>query len=382
MDFSKLIGQKHIKAHLLKSVENNRVPHAQLFVGKTGVGVLPTAIAYVKVLLCSVHEEGSPKKLQCEAMIDKLAHPDLHFIFPTNTNDTVKKHPVSDLFLNEWRSFIKENPYGSLYEWLQFLGIEKKQGNINVDEAASLLKKVSLTSFDGGYKVFIIWMAENMNTACANKILKLVEEPPPKTVLLLLTENEERILNTIHSRCQKLHFPLLAENDIYTYLIDYQGIDKYLAKNVSRLALGDYHKALSLLNENTSSFETWFLKWVRSAFSAKGNKKAINDLLDWSTMIAAEGRETQKKFISYCLEIFRQALLKNYKADSLVFYEAKDTKFSLEKFAPFIHQNNIFEITQALEKASYHLERNGNAKVIFTDLSIQLTRLIHKKEMA
>lgn len=383
MRFSDVIGQKHIKAHLLKGVETGRVPHAQLFVGAAGVGVLPTAIAYANELLCSKHEKGSAGALQCEAKVKKLAHPDLHFIYPTNTNDTIKKHPVSDLFLEDWRNFIKENPYGNLFQWLQFLGIENKQGNINVDEAADLTKKMSLKAYEGGYKIFIIWMADKMNTACANKILKIVEEPPKNTVLLLLTENEEHILTTIHSRCQKLHFPLLSEVDINNQLISNQLVESSLATNISRLATGDYNKALQLLNENseTAIFETWFLSWVRGAFMAKGNKKAINDLLSWSTQLAGEGRETQKKFLTYCIEIFRQGLLKNYKVDELVFFKANDAKFSIEKFAPFVHQNNIFEIIGALEKAIYHIERNGNAKLIFTDLSIQLTRLIHKKEL-
>lgn len=155
-----------------------------------------------------------------------------------------------------------------------------------------------------------------------------------------------------------------------------------IAKKISRLANGDVNKALHILNSNSDDaiFEAWFVSWVRSAFKAKGNKKSINDLLDWSDTLASQGRETQKKFISYCIEVFRQALLKNYKANSLVFFEALDSNFSIEKFAPFIHQNNIFEITETLEDASYHIERNGNPKIIFTDLSIQLTRLIHRPE--
>lgn len=382
MDFSQVIGHKHIKAHLIKTIENSRVPHAQLFVGASGSGVLPMAIAYAKELLCSIYEKDSDSYRQCAAKVGKLAHPDLHFVYPVNTNDVVKKHPVSKLFIEDWREFIDKNPYGNLFEWLQCLGIENKQGNINVDEAQDIMKTLSLKSYEGGYKVVIIWMADAMNTSCANKILKLVEEPPDKTVLLLLSEKEEQIIATIRSRCQKLDFPLLSEEDIAEKLVELKKISLEMAKTISNTANGDFNKALQALDEggNTMIFEKWFIAWVRAAFTAKGNKNAINTLLSWSESLAKEGRETQKKFLSYCIETFRQAMLKNYKADSLLFFQSKDPKFSIEKFAPYVHQNNIFEIISDIEDSIYHIERNGNSKIIFTDLSIKLTRLIHRKE--
>lgn len=384
MYFSEVIGQKHLKAHLSKTVENGRIPHAQLFVGANGSGLLPMAIAYVTEILCQAHEKDSPEYLICANKIAKLAHPDLHFIYPVNTNDSVKKNAVAANFTEEWRKFVLESPYASLFDWLQSLGIENKQGNISVNEAQDMLKTLSLKSYEGGYKVMIIWMADRMNTECSNKILKIVEEPPEKTLLLLLTENEEHIISTIRSRCQKLDFPLLSEEDIVTALIEKHTVAEPLAKKISRQANGDFNKALHILANDSDDliFEAWFVSWVRTAFRAKGNKGAITELLNWSDSIAGKGREVQKKFLSYCNEVFRQALLKNYKADSLLFFEASDSKFSIEKFAPFIHQNNIFEITSAIEDAAYHIERNGNAKIIFTDLSIQLTRLIHKKELA
>tara|TARA_R110002072_G_scaffold22615_1_gene79394 strand:- start:227504 stop:228658 length:1155 start_codon:yes stop_codon:yes gene_type:complete len=384
MDFSEVIGQKHLKAHLIKTVENGRIPHAQMFVGSTGSGILPMAIAYAQEILCSNYQKDTPEYNSCKNKITKLMHPDVHFVYPVNTNDEVKKNAVSSNFTGAWREFVVNNPYGSLFDWLQSLGIENKQGNISVNEAQDILKTLSLKSYEGGYKVMVIWMAEKMNTECANKILKLVEEPPEKTLLLLLTENEEQIISTIRSRCQKLVFPLLSEEDISKNLIEKHQIEPKTAKKTSRLANGDLNKALHILENNSDDlvFEQWFVSWVRSAFKAKGNKKSINDLLDWSDTLAGQGRETQKKFIVYCIEVFRQSLLKNYKAEPLLFFEATDTKFSLEKFAPFIHQNNIYEITEALEDAAYHIERNGNAKIIFTDLSIKLTRLIHRPEVA
>ncbi len=381
MDFSEIIGQNHLKTHLQQTVQNGRIPHTQLFVGKTGSGILPMAIAYAKEILCSGYEVGSQAQHACAQKIDKLAHPDLHFVFPVNTTDSIKKNPVSNHFIESWREFVFTNPYGSLFEWLQLIGIENKQGNISKFEAEDISKKLSLKAYEGGYKAMIIWMADKMNVECANKILKLIEEPPEKTVLLLLTENEEHILSTILSRCQRLHFPLLSETDIASGLIKKYSIPETKAKIISRKANGDFNNALRLINENESDvlFEKWFINWVRAAFRAKGNKAVITTLLDWSEQLAKEGRETQKKFLQYCLETFRQALLQNYGAQKLVFFDNKDTNFDIKKFAPFVHNNNIVEITEALENATYHIERNGNAKIIFTDLSMQLTRLIHRK---
>ncbi len=383
MDFSEIIGQQHIKSHLSKTIENGRIPHAQLFSGVNGSGLLPLAIAYASELLCNQYEKGSSEYLSCKNKVSKLIHPDLHFVYPVNTSDEIKKNAVSDNYAQAWRSFVLNNPYASLFEWLQSLGIEKKQGNISKFEAENISKKLSLKAFEGGYKVMIIWMADNMNGECANKILKLIEEPSEKTILLLLTEKEQQIITTILSRCQKLTIPLLSEADIAESLIKNTQIKESSAVNTARRARGDYNKALQLLEEagEDEVFEKWFISWVRAAFRAKGNKGAINNLLDWSDTLAGQGRETQKKFLSYSIEIFRQALLKNYSADVLLFFEANDKTFSLPKFAPFVHQNNIFEINAALEEASYHIERNGNAKIIFTDLSIKLTRLIHKPEL-
>ena len=384
MAFTEIIGQNHIKSHLSTSVENGRIPHAQILSGMNGSGLLTLAIAYASELLSRQYQKESQEYMATSNKVKKLIHPDLHFVYPVNTNDNIKKNAISDNYASEWREFVLQNPYASLFEWMQFIGVEKKQGNISKYEAESISKKLSLKAYEGGYKVMIIWMAENMNMECANKILKLVEEPSDKTVLLLLTENEGQIISTIRSRCQALQVPPLSENDIASTLISRHAVSENIAAQIAIRAQGDYNRALQLKDETGEEkvFEKWFIIWVRSAFRAKGNKQAINHLLDWSDEIAKQGRETQKKFILYCTELFRQALLKNYNADSLIFFKSNDPTFAIEKFAPFVHQNNIFEITSALEEALYHIERNGNAKIIFTDLSIQLTRLIHRSEAA
>jgi DNA polymerase-3 subunit delta' len=377
MLFNQIIGQEHIKTHLQVSAKNGRIPHAQLFVGKEGSGTLPMAIAYAQFLLCSSSTDAAACAIKCE----KLQHPDLHFAFPVTTNDAVKKHPVSNLFLKDWRDFIKNQPYGSLFNWLQFIGVENKQGNIGVDEAEAVVKKLQLKSYEGGFKVMLIWMAEKMNIAAANKLLKLIEEPPNKTVFILITENEEQIINTIKSRCQALHFPVLSENDIANSLIEGESCSENEATKIAQQAEGNYNKAIHLLQNDSSDlvFEEWFVTWIRTAFKAKGNAAVVQQLIEWSENIARTGRETQKQFLNYCLQFFRQALLLNYKSDQLVFMETQ-TGFDLSKFAPFVHAGNILDIEKELNDAMYHIERNGNAKIILLDLSMKLTRFLHKKE--
>ncbi|MDP5093332.1 MAG: DNA polymerase III subunit delta' [Polaribacter sp.] len=377
MLFNQIIGQEHIKNHLQKSAENGRVPHAQLFIGKEGSGTLPMAVAYAQFLLSHFSENPAVSALKCE----KLQHPDLHFSFPVTTNEVVKSHPTSNAFLEDWRQFMATQPYGSLFNWLQHIGVENKQGLINVEESEEIVKKLQLKSYEGGFKVMIIWMAEKMHTSAANKLLKLIEEPPQKTIFLLIVEDEEQLLSTIKSRCQALHFPVLSEQDIANSLVvNYQLTDNE-ASNIAHQAEGNYNKALQLLQNDSSDlvFEEWFVAWVRTAFRAKGNVTVVQQLIAWSDTISKTGRETQKRFLEYCLQFFRQALLFNYKSEQLVFMETK-TDFNLSKFAPFVHSNNILDIEKEISDAMYHIERNGNAKIILLDLSIKLTRFLHKKE--
>jgi len=383
MLFNDIIGLPHIKNHLTTTADRKRIPHAQLFTGKSGSGALPMAIAYAQYILCknTNAENNDETANSCNLKFKNLSHPDLHFAFPVAANDKVKSRPVSSHFLDEWRSFIKSNPYGSLYDWYQSLGVENKQGKIGVDEAQNIVKSLSLKAYEGGFKVMIIWMAEKMNTEAANKLLKLIEEPPKDTVFILIAEDEEQIIQTIRSRCQRLHFPPLSESDIARTLEESENCSPAQAKKIAHQANGDYTKATHILRKNSGDeqFEAWFISWVRSAFKAKGNKATVLELVSWSDEIAALGRETQKSFLLYCIDFFRQSLLLNYKAKSLVYLEPSAEKFKLENFAPFVHGNNIKEITEALETAIYHIERNGNAKIVLTNLSIKLTRFLHKK---
>lgn len=382
MKFSEIVGQSHLKNHLINNVQNGRIPHAQLFIGPEGSGTLAMALAYAQYIIC--HNNGNENEggsAACNLKFSQLQHPDLHFVFPVATNDSVKSTPVSDDFMGNWTSFLKESPYGSLNDWYETIGVQKKQGNISVHEAASILKKLTLKSFEGGYKVMIIWMAEKMNTEASNKLLKLLEEPTEKTVFLLIAEDEKAILQTILSRCQLLHFNALNEPDIIQGLMQMENCDEVDAYSIAKQAQGNYNKALKLRYNVTDEypFDEWFVTWVRAAFRANKNARVVSDLIKWSDEISAIGREKQKQFLNHCMELFRQALLLNYSTPQLVYLSPKAENFKLANFAPFVNENNILDIYNEIEEAIYHIERNGNAKIILTDLSIKLTRLIHMK---
>lgn len=381
MQFSEILGQESIKSHLIQTANEGRVPHAQLFVGPEGSGTLPMAIAYAQYILCNNSgAENAHGNASCNIKFENLVHPDLHFVYPTATAGESKPVLSSD-FIVQWREMLKENMYANLFDWYSALEIGNKQGFIRVNEAKSILNLLSLKAYEGGYKVMIIWMADRMNTEASNKLLKMIEEPPAKTVFILITEDEGDIISTIRSRCQVLHFSAIAPEAIASNLEQKFGYESYIAKKIANQAQGNYNRALKLTqsNEEELQFEQWFVLWVRAAFRAKGNASSILELISWSETISTIGRETQKKFLNYCIELFRQALLLNFQTTELVYMEPKVDKFKLENFAPFVHGNNIQDIFTAISDAIYHIERNGNAKMVLTDMSIKLTRFIHKK---
>ena len=385
MLFKDILGQDHIKNYLITTANAGRIPHAQLFIGPEGSGTLPIAMAYAQYILCNNSDgENTTGNSACNLKFEHISHPDMHFVYPITSTDEVKGDSVvSTNFLDQWRGFVKENPYGSLFDWYKKLEIPKKQGIISVKESAAINKNLSLKAYEGGYKVMIIWMADKMRTDAANKLLKLLEEPPEKTIFILISESIDDLLQTIISRCQVVDFLALPEQVITDALIATHKVEANLAKKIAHQCEGNYNKALHLLHkdDDDSVFEEWFINWVRAAFKAKGNASVIADLISWSTTIAKEGRETQKNFLQFCIQFFRQALLLNYKATDLVYLEPNFENFKLEKFAPFVHGNNIADIFKELEDAMYHIERNGNSNIILTDLSIKLTRLLHKKEI-
>jgi DNA polymerase-3 subunit delta' len=374
MTFEDIIGQPFLKRHLKQNVNSGRIPHAQLYVGKRGVGALPMAIAYADYLM--KNQEGGV------GLMNPLTHPNIHFAYPVTTSDKVKSKPISSNYLTEWRSFLETNPYGSINDWYELVGVGNKQGNIGVEEANDVISKMSLKAFNGGYKVMIVWMAEKMNSVCANKLLKLIEEPADKTVIILVTENEEQLINTIRSRCQVVQLNPLSEESLKNTLIKTHETEEGLAQNIAHQSEGSYSRALHLLSQEPEDlqYEAWFIAWVRTAFQAKSNKQSINNLMTWSDEISKSGREIQKQFLDYSLRFFRQALLYNYNVRDLVFMNLNDKSFKFENFAPFIDASNIAGISKEIELANYHIERNANPKIVLTDLSIKLTRLLHLKK--
>ena len=375
-----LVGQKKLIQDLETKASSGRLAHSYLLFGPSGAGKLSIAIKFAELILCSKHKEKELEKIGAQQKINSLTHPDLHFVYPVNTNSKVKSKATSKHFVKEWRESVIENPYITLSQWLEKIETANKKGNISVNEAEDINKIMSLKSYEGGYKVMVIWMAENMNTECANKLLKLIEEPSAETVFLLLTENQSAIIPTIKSRCQKINIPPIDTKDIAESLIKKGLTDNDSAYNTANMSGGDYSSALNLLNSDASvvNFESIFIEWVRLAFKVKTTKSAVAELVSWSEKVSKLPKDVQKQFFLFSLELFRKSMLKNYKSGG---YKGlfKDKSFKFEKFSPFIHNNNIVELYEEINKAIYELNRNGNPKIVITDLSLKLTRLIHQK---
>ena len=373
------IGQKQLLLRLDSFAKNSKIANTYMFVGQEGVGKISLALAFINSILRSTLGECSEAARVATNKIDSLSHPDLHFSFPVNTNDKIKKDPVSNDFLEDWREMLFSSTYFSLHDWYKKLRIGNKQGVISAKEADKINKTMSLKSYEGGYKFLIIWMAEKMNPSASNKLLKLLEEPPEKTVFLLLCENERAVLETIRSRCQKIVVDPIASEDIVLALKTNFETKGSLAEDIAKKVNGNYRAACLLVESQNIGQEAAedFVRWVRLAFQVKTSKKAIGELVSFSEVMAKKNREDQKAFLKNSLSIFRKGLLFNYavERDDLGF----ENGFSLEKFAPFIHENNIVDIYGEVQSAYDNIERNGNSKIIFLDTSIKLTRLLHVK---
>ena len=312
--------------------------------------------------------------------INPVSHPDIHFVFPVNTNSRIKTKAISNNFIGEWREMVGSNPYFDLSSWLEKIEASNKKGNISVNEAEDIAKKMAMKPYEGGYKVMVIWMAEKMNIECSNKLLKLIEEPGPKTTFILITENKARLLATIKSRCQDIITSPLKTDQIKEGLKNYFDVEENKAIQLTNQCNNSFTDAIKLLNnsESLQDFEKMFIDWVRLAFKVKSNKSAVKNLVDWAEKISKLTKDLQKQFLTYALENFRAAVLKNYKSDTYNRFFV-DPGFNFDSFAPFIHDNNIIELYEEINTAIYELERNGNSKIVLTDLSLKLTRLIHQK---
>ncbi len=362
-----------MKKRLVQSVTEERVPHAQLYHGPEGTGGLALALAYASYLSCTDRQEGDSCG-QCDSCrkYDKLVHPDLHFAFPVFTTKSVSSNPVSDDFLAEWREALLRNPYMTLNEWYAHLGLENKQGLINKHESAAILRKLNLKAFESDFKVMIIWMPEKMNAVASNKLLKMIEEPPPLTVFLLVAADTGRILPTILSRTQMIRVPRIADRDLLAALKRTYSLDEEKLQNAVHLADGSYSTAVEILNRNEEiqyQLEL-FIRIMRLAYSRK-----FQEIFEWVEELSSLGRERQKAFLSYALRMVRENFLLNLKQEELVRMNPDEAEFS-GKFSAFIQEGNTPSIVKELNDAYRHIEANAYARIVFLDFALTLVKLI------
>lgn len=372
MYFKDIIGQETVKQRLRLEVREGRVPHAQLFAGPEGTGALPLAIAYARFLLCTRRgEEDACGTCPSCVKLNKLAHPDLHFVFPVvkrkGGGDT-----VSDDYIREWRELAISTPYFGMNHWLDAMGAENQQAQIFVKESDELVRKLSLKSSEGGYKVVIIWLPEKMKVECANKLLKLLEEPPAQTVFLLVSEEPDRILPTILSRTQRINVPRLEDAEIAEALKVRFGLQDTDAAETARLAEGSYLQALEIihLSEDTQLFFGLFVSLMRLAYQRK-----VKEMHEWSDTVAAMGRERQKDFLTYCQRMVRESFVSNFHRKEMNYMNREEENFTI-RFAPFINERNVMGITDELAEAQTHIEQNVNPRMVFFDFALKMIVLL------
>lgn len=374
MFFKDIIGQEDAKQRLIKEAKEGIVAHARLFCGPEGIGKLPLAIAYARYLSCSnPGEEDACGRCPNCIMYNKLAHPDLHFVFPVIKKKS--KDTVSDDYLTEWRELLNQTPYFNLNIWLEEMGAENQQAQIYVKESDEIIRKLSLKSSQGGYKIMIIWMPEKMNVECSNKLLKLLEEPPTQTVFLLVSENPDMLLTTIQSRTQRLNLFGIEEDKIVETLCTQYGIQENEAKNIAHRSEGNFLKALETihLNEENQLFFDLFVSLMRLSYQRK-----IREMKQWSETLAGMGRERQKHFLSYCQRMIRENFIYNFRQSSLNYLSQEEQNFS-SRFAPFVNERNVIGIMDELSEAQRHIEQNVNARMVFFDFALKMIVLLVQK---
>jgi DNA polymerase-3 subunit delta' len=374
MNFSQIPGQKEIKGKLLRSVKEERVNHAQLFAGPEGCGSMALALAYARYISCeNPTDDDSCGNCKSCVKYEKLIHPDLHFVFPVIKGKKATD-PVSDNYIEEWREFVKRSPYFTLNNWMDFIDVGNAQGMIFASEASEIIKKLSLKTFESDFKIMIIWLPEKMHQATANKLLKMIEEPPEKTLFLLVSEEPDKVIPTILSRCQLVKVPSFNSRDIEKYLINRFNLALDKAADISRVSNGNITRAIELCENEDSSLANLerFKSLMRFAW-----KRDVISLINWSEEIASTGREAQKNFISFSLRLLRENLMLSLDQlkNRLVYLTGNEADFSV-KFHPSINQSNIYPLNEELNLVYSHIESNGNAKIIFLDLALKVTRLI------
>ncbi|MDZ4665106.1 MAG: DNA polymerase III subunit delta' [Bacteroidota bacterium] len=373
MLFKDIVGQAEAKDRLVKMVNAQRLPHALLFSGKDGCGHLLAAITLAQYLFCKNKTNNEPCGT-CPACgkVSKLIHPDLHFVFPIIKSKHVK---TSNDLIVDFREAFSRNNYLTINDWVEELNGENKQPIIPVEESADILKKLSYTSFEGSYKIMIIWQADRMNSEAANKLLKVLEEPTDDTIFILIANDTERLMATILSRVQHIPFYAVEEKEIAKNLMDRLGVNETAALQAAFLSEGNFREALAALHKDDEglSFLSHFQKFMRLAVKFDSDKALL-----WVEENAGNGREKQKQFITYSLAVFRDALMYNFGERSLVRLSGTEKQF-LEKFAPFINQKNYQLLIEEFNSNFYYIERNANPKILFMDLLLKTTEYINLK---
>ncbi len=393
MQFKDVIGQQMVKQHLTEMVQQNRLSHALLFLGKEGSGALPLALAFAQFVICQpvatplvedlfggmsalnsgpsfIHPDDIAAQEPFQRA-EQLIHPDLHFSFPVIPKKSGDK-PVSSDYIAEWREFIKLFPYGNAYDWLQFIGAENKQGNITADECNDIMRKLSLKSYEAEYKVLVLWMPEYLGKE-GNKLLKLIEEPPPNTLFVLVAENEEQILPTILSRCQLVRVPLLENNEVEEALMVRGKSSPETARQIAAIAEGNYREALHIMQHTDQDWQALLGDWLRFII-----RKMLPDQIKWTDEISKLGREKQKQFLRYFNHMLEQSIrIKVLGMDAVAMPDSeKDFAQRLNKIASVSQMQAMIE---ELDKSSYYIERNANGKMLFQALTIKLFHIIQNK---
>ena len=367
MTFNDAIGQEECKERLLQMTREGRLPHAIMLCGPQGVGKKALAIAFASYLLG-----------EDNAMVKRLEHPDLHFTYPTIKLPSMSSDhkPVSDDFAHEWHDLLTTaGPYFTMDEWMTAMGGENQQAVITAGESEDLVRKLSLKSSQGGYKVSIIWLPERMNIECANKLLKLIEEPPLQTVFLMVSEEPDRLLETIRSRVQRIDVKKLPAETICQALVERRSISEEQAQRISRLANGSWLQALQELQVGTENeqFLDLYISLMRLAYQRK-----IRDLRKWSETLSTFGREKQKRFLQYFLRMTRECFIYNFKESELVYMTEEEEKFA-QNFARFVNEANILSLYELTNRAIRDIGQNANAKIVFFDFALQIIVLLISK---
>ena len=372
MFFRDVIGQEDVKQRLIHSVKTGQIAHAQLFCGPEGVGKFPLALAYARYIQCTNKGENDACG-QCPSckQYNNLMHPDLHFVFPIVKNEKKKKR-VSDDYIEDWRLFLAENTYFNLDQWLEYIDAANSQAMIYAEESREIIRKISLKTYETDYKVMIIWLPERMNAVCANKLLKLLEEPYDKTVFLLVSDNASAILGTILSRTQPVHLRPLSEDVVSSALVTNYSLSPEDASAIAHIASGNYLRALESIrvsDEMRLNFDL-FVRLMRLAYGRK-----IKDLKLWSEEISDLGREKERIFLSYAQRMLRENFIYNIRQPEINYMTTQEAQFS-SRFAPFIHERNVYPIMEELSRAYDDIGQNANGKIVFFDLAIKMIMLL------